>query len=243
MTKNQSEIDKLDQPLPIWFIPFILIYMAVIFSLLVFLPAGDWAWLEGWIAVVSLSLVMTISMAILNQQNPRVLRNRMRMKKEGLNQETEKPASSDRFILPITGIGFLGAIIVPALGHRFGWYTLPFGVALFGMVMMNLGTTLVFVALNQNAHASKILDINKGQVLVDTGLYGKVRHPVYSGYSLMILFFPIALGSVWGLPLALLCCVSLMVRIHFEEDMLLKEMEGYEDYQSRVKYKLIPRIY
>jgi protein-S-isoprenylcysteine O-methyltransferase Ste14 len=243
MAEKQTEIDKLDQPLPIWFVPFILVYMAVVLSLLVFLPAGDWTWLEGWIAVVSLSLVMTISVAILNRQNPRVLRNRMRMKKEGLTQDTEKPASFDRFFFPIGITGFLGAIIVPALGHRFGWYTLPFGVALFGVVMMNLGMIIVFVALNQNAHASKILDIKKGQVLVDTGLYGKVRHPVYTGYSLMILFFPIALGSVWGLPLALLFCVSLIVRIFFEEDMLLKGMEGYEDYQSRVKYKLIPKIY
>lgn len=243
MTETQIETDKLDQRLPIWFIPVILIYMAVVFSLLVFLAAGDWTWLEGWIAVLSLSLVMAIGMTTLNQQNPRVLRNRMRMKKEGLTQDIEKPASFDRFFFPIGAIGFLGAIIVSALGHRFGWYTLPFGVALFGMVMMNLGTIIVFVALKQNAHASKILDINQEQALVDTGLYGKVRHPIYSGYCLMILFFPIALGSVWGLPLALLFCASLMVRIHFEEDMLLKEMEGYEDYQSRVKFKLIPRVY
>jgi len=243
MTETQSETDKLDQSLPIWFIPVFLLYLLVVFSLLVFLPAGDWAWLEGWITVVSLALVMTIEVAILNQHNPRVLQNRMRMKKEGLSQDTEKPASFDRFFFPIGAVGFFGAIVVSALGHRFGGYTLPFRAALVGLVMMNLGTIIVFIALNQNAHASKILDINQEQALVDTGLYGKVRHPLYSGLCLMIVFFPIALGSVWGLPLALLFCASLMVRIHFEEDMLLKEMEGYEDYQSRVKYKLIPGIY
>jgi protein-S-isoprenylcysteine O-methyltransferase Ste14 len=243
MTEKRTEIDKLDQPFSIWFILFIPIYVAAFLSLLVFLFAGDWAWLEGWIFILPLSLNIAIGTAIINQQNPRVLRNRSRIKKEGLTQATEKPASSDRFILPMAAIGGLGAIIVAALGHRFGWYTLPFGVAAFGALMINLGAILLQVAQNQNAHASKILDINKGQVLVDTGLYGRVRHPLYSGYIIMILFWPIALGSLWGLPLALLACASLVIRIHFEEEMLLKGMEGYEDYRSRVKYKLIPRIY
>ena len=140
-------------------------------------------------------------------------------------------------------IGWIGANTVAAIGHRFGWYTLPFGVAVFGTFIVNLGAILAQVATSQNAHASKILDINQEQFLVDTGLYGKVRHPFYSGFCVMIMFWPIALGSLWGLPLALLLCAGLVVRIHFEEDLLLKGMVGYENYQSRVKYKLIPRIY
>jgi len=243
MTEKQTDIDKLDQPLSIWFILIAQLYIVGAFSLMVFLPAGDWTWLEGWILVLSVALNFGIGTAIINRQNPRVLRNRMRTRKEGLTQSTEKQASSDRFILPMMVIGWIGGAIVAALGHRFGWYTLPFSVALFGALMMNLGVIIGQVATNQNAYASKILDISKGQVLVDTGLYSRVRHPLYTGYSLMILFWPIALGSLWGLPLVLLAIVSIVIRIHFEEEMLLKGMEGYEDYQSRVKYKLIPKIY
>lgn len=243
MTEKQPEIEKLDQPYPVWFILFVPVYCAVAFGLLIFLPAGDWGWLEGWISVLSLALTIGIGTAYVNQHNPRVLRNRSRLKKQGLTKATEKPAASDRFIMPLMGIGGFGALLLSALGHRFGWYALPFGVALVGVVLMNLGAILMLVAQNQNAHASKILDINKGQVLIDTGLYGLIRHPLYAGYCLLILFFPIALGSIWGLPLAILSCVSIVVRIRFEEDMLLKGMDGYKEYQRRVKYKLIPGIY
>jgi protein-S-isoprenylcysteine O-methyltransferase Ste14 len=243
MTEKGVEKDKLDQPYPVWFILIVPIYCALAFSLLIFLPAGDWTWLEGWISVLSLALTIGIGTAIVNQQNPRVLRNRSRLKKQGLTKDTEKPAASDRFIMPLLGIGGFGALVLSALGHRFGWYAMPFGVAIFGAVLMNLGAVIMLVAQNQNAHASKILDISKGQVLVDTGLYGLIRHPLYAGYCLLILFFPIALGSVWGLPLALLSCASILIRIHYEEEMLLKGMEGYQDYQSRVNYKLIPGIY
>jgi protein-S-isoprenylcysteine O-methyltransferase Ste14 len=243
MIEKQTGIDKLDQPYSVWFLLFIPLFIAAFLSLTVFPLAGDWAWPEGWIFVLTLSLNIAIGTAIINRQNPRVLRNRSRLKKEGLTRATEKPAASDRFIMPMTAIGGLGAILVAALGHRLGWYSLPFGVAVLGSLMVNLGALLLQAAQNQNAHASKILDINKGQALVDTGLYGRVRHPLYSGFILMMMFWPVALGSLWGLPLALLACSGLVIRIHFEEEMLLKGMEGYADYQSRVKYKLIPGIF
>jgi protein-S-isoprenylcysteine O-methyltransferase Ste14 len=99
------------------------------------------------------------------------------------------------------------------------------------------------VALLQNTFASKLLDINKGQVLIDTGLYGHIRHPLYAGACLMILTLPIALNSWWGVLPALLGILALVIRVKYEEEMLVKGMEGYEDYQSRVKYKLIPKIY
>lgn len=107
MTETQSETDNLDQSLPIRFIRVILPYLLVVFSLLVFLPAGDWAWREGWIILVSMSLVMTMRMTILNQHNPRAVRNRIRLKKEGLTQDTEKPASFDPSFFPIEAVGFL----------------------------------------------------------------------------------------------------------------------------------------
>jgi protein-S-isoprenylcysteine O-methyltransferase Ste14 len=108
---------------------------------------------------------------------------------------------------------------------------------------MNVGVVIMNIAMLQNAHASKVLDINQDQALVETGLYGHVRHPLYAGAILLALFIPIALGSLWGLLPASLSVLMLVIRIKYEEEMLLKGMDGYEDYQSRVKYKLIPRIY
>ncbi|KAA3646448.1 MAG: isoprenylcysteine carboxylmethyltransferase family protein [Chloroflexi bacterium] len=243
MTEQRIETDKMDQPLSLWLMLFIPFYVLGLLSLVVFPFAGNWSWLEGWIFVVSLALNLSISTIIMNQKNPRVLRNRSKMRKEGLTKATKQSASSDRFILPLMGISFFGAVIVADLGHRFGWYALPLWAALAGAVIMNIGVIILNTATLQNAYASKLLDINKGQVLVDTGLYGRVRHPLYTGGTIMMLFMPVALGSLWGLIPAAMAALTLVVRIRFEEEMLLKGMEGYADYQSRVPYKLIPGIY
>jgi protein-S-isoprenylcysteine O-methyltransferase Ste14 len=116
-------------------------------------------------------------------------------------------------------------------------------VEMVGVVLMNIGLIIANMAMLQNSYASKILDINEDQILVDTGLYGKVRHPMYSGMSLMILAVPIALGSWISLIPAAVAALCLVIRIGFEEEMLVKGMDGYEDYQTRVNYKLIPGIF
>ena len=222
---------------------FIPIWIVLLLSVMVFPIAGDWRWITGWIFVMTIAINVTVSYMIINKKNPRVLRNRSKLKKTGLTEDTRQAASSDRFIYPLLAVGFFGAMILPALGHRFNWYTLPLPIVIVGVILMNLGVAIVNIATLQNSYASKILDINKGQVLVDTGLYSHVRHPLYSGAIVMGFFIPIALGGLWGLIPALLSSLMLVIRIEFEEEMLLKGMAGYEDYQSRVKYKLIPKIY
>jgi protein-S-isoprenylcysteine O-methyltransferase Ste14 len=99
------------------------------------------------------------------------------------------------------------------------------------------------VALLQNAYASKLLDINQDQQLVDTGLYGVIRHPVYAGGIVMMFFIPVALGFWWALIPAALACGTMVLRIKYEEEMLVAGMEGYLEYQERVQYKLIPGVY
>jgi protein-S-isoprenylcysteine O-methyltransferase Ste14 len=167
----------------------------------------------------------------------------MKVKKEGLTSITKKSAGSDKFILPFLSVGFFGALILPAFDHRFGWSSIPFMVEMIALVLTNIGMIIMDIAMLQNAFASKLLDINKGQELVDTGLYARVRHPLYSGSGLMILALPVALGSWWGVIPAVIGFLSLVLRIKFEEEMLIKGMDGYPDYQTRVKYKLIPGIY
>ncbi len=243
MAEKTVELDKMDQPLPLWLMLLMPVYMVLVMSIFVFPVAGDWGWNYGWLFVATLTLNMTISYLIINQKNPRVIRNRTKLKKTGLNKDTRQAASSDRFVFPLMTIGFFGAIILPGLGYRFAWTILPLPVAIGGAVLMNIGLVILNMATLQNSYASKLLDINKDQVLVDTGLYAHVRHPLYSGGVIMALFMPITMGSLWGLLPALLAALILVVRIKFEEDMLIKGMAGYEDYRARVKYKLIPGIY
>jgi protein-S-isoprenylcysteine O-methyltransferase Ste14 len=116
-------------------------------------------------------------------------------------------------------------------------------VEIIGLIIMNIGLIIMVISMVQNAYASKILDINKDQKLIDTGLYGHMRHPLYTGAILMILGLPIALGSWISLIPAALGVLALVIRIRFEEKMLIKGMDGYEEYQKRVRYKLIPKIY
>lgn len=238
-----TEIDELDKPLPLAFMLFLPVYTGGMLAIFTFPFAGDWRWLEGWVLVGIFTLILTAGFAIINRENPRVLRNRMKTKKQGLTAATRKSAGSDRWVMPVMSIGFFGALIWPALEHRWGWTPLPLWVALIAAALMGLGAALLMLAMYQNAYASKILDINQGQTLIDTGMYGKVRHPLYSGAILMILPVPVALGSLWGLIPALIGALTLVVRIKYEEEMLLKGMEGYADYQKRVKWKLIPGIY
>ncbi|MDF1513171.1 MAG: isoprenylcysteine carboxylmethyltransferase family protein [Anaerolineae bacterium] len=235
--------DNLDKPLPVWFMLLMPFYTGFVMAIFLFPFAGDWSWFEGWAYLLTFALNITISYSIINQRNPRVLRNRMKIKKEGVTAATKASAGSDRFVMPLMSIGFFGALIVPALAHRFGWPSIPVALELIGLVMTNAGLILMNMAILQNSFASKLLDINQGQKLIDTGLYAHVRHPLYAGTLVMIVTVPIALGSWWGLIPAFIAVLMLVVRIEYEEEMLVKGMDGYTDYQSRVKYKLIPRIY
>lgn len=243
MVKTPKPDDSMDTPLPFWVMFALPLYAGGLLAVFLFPAAGDWRWFEGWAFVITFALVITTGFAIVNKRNPRVVRNRMKVKKEGLTAVTRKSAGSDRFIMPIMSLGFFAAMIVPGLDQRFGWSAIPLAGEMVALAASNAGTAVMFVAMLQNAYASKLLDINKGQVLVDTGLYGLVRHPLYAGASLMILVLPIALGSWWGLIPAAVAVLSLVVRIESEEEMLVKGMDGYEDYRTRVKYRLIPGIY
>ncbi|MBA7555341.1 hypothetical protein ES705_48001 [subsurface metagenome] len=167
----------------------------------------------------------------------------MKVKKVGVTEKTKSSAGSDKFVLPILAIGFIGAIILPVFDYRNQWSTIPFTVEIISLVVTNIGLIIMDIAMVQNAYASKLLDINKDQKLIDTGLYSHVRHPLYSGAVLMILGMPIALGSWISLIPAAIGVLALIIRIKFEEEMLIKGMDGYDEYRTRVKYKIIPKIY
>ena len=239
----QNKTDKSDKPFPIWAIALIPVYIFVIFIIIFFPLSGDWAWIEAWLFIISFVINITISFLLINKKNPRVLRNRMKVKKVGVTEKTKSSAGSDKYILPILAIGFVGTFILPVFDYRYQWSSIYFIVEIISLVVTNIGLIIMDIAMVQNAYASKLLDINKDQKLIDTGLYSHVRHPLYSGAALMMLGLPIALGSWISLIPAAIGVISLIIRIKFEEEMLIKGMDGYDEYRTRVKYKLIPKIY
>jgi len=242
-TTPKNKIDKANKPLPLWSIALLPVYIFILFMIFLFPLAQDWTWIEAWLFIISFAINMTIIYYLINKKNPRVIRNRLKLKKVGITEKTRSSSKSDIFIMPLLSIGFIGALILPPFDYRFHWSRIPFMVEILGLAIMNIGLIIMGIAMVQNAYASKVLDIDKGQKIIDTGLYGHVRHPLYSGAILMILGLPIALGSWISLIPAVFGILALLFRIKFEENMLIKGMDGYEKYQTRVKYKILPKIY
>ena len=253
-TETQNNVDKDDIPLSGWFFLLIFVYMIGLFGFIFWFFTQTLTWLEAWLFTIAFAMNMTISYYVINKKNPRVIRNRMKIKKVGITEKTKKSAGSDRFILPLTGIGFFCTFVLLIFDYNTQWTNIPFDynnqgtyipfmVEILAFVISNIGLAIMNLAQLQNAYASKLLDINKDQKLIDTGLYAHIRHPLYSGAIIWVLFLPISLGSWISLIPAILAIIPLLIRIKFEEDMLINGMEGYEDYKTRVKYKLIPKIY
>ena len=247
---SSDQNNKDDKPLPIWVLLIYPIFLIFVLGLFLF-PISRWAWdwWEAWVVLGVMGVLIGAGFILINLKNPRTLRNRMKIKKEGLTKETKKSARSDLFVFPIMIVGFFGSFVYPAVEKRFegSWgvypYPIPWWIEIIGMLVMTIGWVIVIAAQVQNAYASKILDINKEQKLIDTGLYSKIRHPLYSGVCLWSIGIPLSLGSVVALVGSIIIFLSLVIRIKFEEDMLIKGMDGYDDYKKRVKYKLIPGIY
>ena len=239
-----NDIDKDDKPYPFLIIMILPIILTVFLILVLFIITQDLRWIEAWLYIFSLAINLAIGTYFINKKNPRVLRNRSNLKKVGITKKTKSSAGSDKYILPILFIGIFGVYILSPFDHLYQWFQiLPFSVEIIGLVISNIGIVIYNLAQIQNKFASKLLDINKGQKLVDTGLYGHIRHPLYTGVTLWVFGTPIALGSLISLIPAAVAFIAILLRIKFEEKMLIKGMNGYEDYRTRVKYKIIPKIY
>ncbi|MHA1730258.1 MAG: methyltransferase family protein [Promethearchaeota archaeon] len=244
---NDEETSINTKPLNNWVLLVMFIYGTMLFGLIIILPAWNLGWVEGWVYVLAFMGITIVYYYNINKKDPTVLRNRMKIKKTGVTDEIKKEADSDKWLLPLLGIpGFL-IWILPGLDKRYGWTNIPFIpliiIEIIGFIAEIIGVILINMAQLQNAYASKMLDINKNQKLIDSGLYAHVRHPLYSGAALWFLGTPFALGSLYAIIPAVLTIIVLLIRIKFEEEMLIKGMDGYEDYRTRVKYKLIPKIY
>jgi protein-S-isoprenylcysteine O-methyltransferase Ste14 len=146
-------------------------------------------------------------------------------------------------VVTFSGLMFLAGFVVAGLGVRFSWYTLPRWVSLIGAAVFLASYLLYGEVLRENTYLSRTIQVQKGQTVIDTGLYSVVRHPMYAATVLMFLAIPLILGSVYSLLIFLAYPVLIGVRIRNEEALLAQELNGYTDYQKRVKYRLIPFIW
>ena len=206
----------------------------IIIGLLIFLPAGSFSYYQGWLLMALLFVPMFVAGIIMMVKNPSLLASRLNAK------EKEKAQS---VVVKLSGLMFTGGFVVSGLGYRFGWYMLPLPVVIVGTVLFILAYILYAEVLRENTYLSRTIEIQEGQKVIDTGLYGIVRHPMYMATLLLFLSMPLVLGSVFALVIFLVYPILISLRIKYEEKFLEKELEGYKEYKQKVKYRLIPLIW
>jgi len=202
--------------------------------------SGDWRWVEGWIFGVWWVSFMATFVLWLHYKDPALLAERMRMPGSGGESRI------DMAILIVLKVCCLASIIVPALDVRFGWTPrLPLWSEICGGILLLGGSFFMLRALTDNTFASQLVRIQteRGQHVIDTGVYGFVRHPMYLGGSLMFVGAPLLLGSVCGLLVALATVGLLILRIFGEEKLLARDLEGYRAYCEKVRYRLMRHVW
>ena len=203
-------------------------------GLMVFLPAGSLNYWNGWLFIGVLFTAMVIVLAFLLVKDPDLLAKRLKTK------EKEKPQKA-YVILSIVVLLF--TFIIPGLDYRFHWSDVSIPVVIVSTVIMMAGYLIFFAVMRQNTYASRVIEIQEGQKLIDTGLYSLVRHPMYLGGSILYLSAPLVLGSWYALIPAALIPVILIIRIMNEEKVLVNGLKGYPEYMKKVKYRFIPYIW
>ena len=203
-------------------------------GLLIFLPAGSLRFWNGWLLMAVLFVPMLVVGLALLVKAPALLRRRLNAKEREGEQKS---------VLARSGLLFTAAFVIAGLGWRFGWFMLPRWACLAFAGVFLLGYALYAEVLRENEYLSRTVEVQAGQRVVDTGLYGVVRHPMYLATLLLFLSMPLILGSLYAFALMLGYLPLIAARIRGEEALLERELKGYRDYKQKVRYRLIPGIW
>lgn len=211
---------------------FIMVFLA--FCLLLFVPAGTMKFTNAWLFLGAFFFPMIGTLYYLYKHDPGLLESRMRLR--------EKETAQKRYVR-ISLMVFLAAFILPGLDFRFQWSNVPTWLVGLSVGIMLSGYAMFVVVMLQNSYASRVIEIQEGQRVIDTGLYSVVRHPLYLAAIIMYLFSPLVLGSFYAIIPMLMLPILLGYRIINEEKVLTRGLEGYAEYKQRVKYRLVPFVW
>jgi protein-S-isoprenylcysteine O-methyltransferase Ste14 len=207
------------------------------FVLLLFVPAGTLNWWQAWTFIAVFTLATLVPSVYLARRDPEALKRRM---KAGPTNET-RPVQ--RVVIAVCFLLIPGMLVIAGLDHRFGWSMVPVPIVIVGDVLVAAGLVLAQWVVIQNSYAAATIIVEREQPLVDAGLYGMVRHPLYVGALIMMVGSPLALGSLWALVVLVPGFVALAVRIVDEEQMLTEQLPGYDEYTQKVPYRLVPHVW
>ena len=202
--------------------------------LLLFLPAGTFTYWQAWLLIIILFIPMLIVGLILLKINPDLLKKRLNVKEEQKDQ---------KIVIILSIIMFLTSFITAGLNFRFKWIILPPLVSYISAFVFLIAYTLYGEVLRENAYLSRTIEVQESQKVIDTGLYGIIRHPMYMSTLFLFLSMPLVLGSIISFVIMLFYMPIIHIRIQNEESVLEKGLEGYIEYKQRVKYKIIPYIW
>lgn len=203
----------------------------VLVGVLLFLPAGTFCYFGAWLFMALLFVPMLILGVVLFLKAPELLQKRLHSKEK---------ESTQKGVVLFSGLLFVGAFIVAGLDFRFGWTAMPRWVTIVASGILLLGYGLYAEVMRENAYLSRTVEIQEDQKVIDTGLYGIVRHPMYLATVLLYLSIPLVLGSWIAFGIFLLYPIGIVFRIRNEEKVLVEGLPGYAAYKQKVKYRLIP---
>ncbi len=203
-------------------------------GLLVFLPAGTIKFFNGWLLMAILFVPMFLAGIVMMIKNPELLKKRLNAKEKQKEQD---------IVVKLSGLMFLGGFIVAGLDFRFGWFPLPKLTVIIGAVIFLIAYALYAEVMRENTFLSRTIEVQENQKVIDTGLYGIVRHPMYTATIILFLSIPIVLGSLFSFIIFLAYPIIICKRIKNEEQLLEQELAGYKEYKEKVKYRLIPLIW
>ena len=201
---------------------------------LIFLPAGTHDYPQGWLLMGILFIPMFIAGLVMMAKNPGLLRNRLNAREKQREQS---------LVVKLSGLMFLVGFILAGLSYRFGWLMLPRWVNILGAVLFLASYALYAEVLQENTWLSRTIEVQEGQTVVSTGLYGIVRHPMYAVTLVLFLSMPLVLGSALAFIVFLTYPFIIMKRIRNEEEVLARELNGYPEYMEKVRWRLIPFIW
>lgn len=206
----------------------------VLVGALLFLPAGTFGYMNAWLFIGLLFIPMLILGIVMLVKAPELLKKRLSAKEK---ENTQKG------VVAASGLLFLVGFAVAGLDFRFGWSYVPMWAVIAAAAVLLISYALYAEVMRENAYLSRTVEVQKGQKVIDTGLYGIVRHPMYAVTLWLFISVPVVLGSLWSLLCFLPYIAIIVVRIRNEERVLEAGLDGYADYKKRVKYRILPFIW
>lgn len=206
----------------------------LLICILIFLPAGSFSFWQGWLFIGILFIPMLIAGVILMRKNPDLLRKRL---------DAKEKESEQRTVVAMSGFLFLAAFIIAGLNWRFGWWLIPDWAVWLAAGMFLCSYVLYAEVLRENTYLSRTIEVQKGQKVIDTGLYGIVRHPMYMATIILFLSMQLVLASPISFFIMLGYIPVIAKRINNEEHVLEEGLDGYKEYKEKVKNKIIPGIW